>query len=193
VGVVEASAELCDGLDNDCDGSLMANELTSSTGTEVCGNGIDEDCDGSDLACAPTTKANGQTCSVGSECTSGYCVESVCCDTACSGDCKSCSTGTCSNSAEDSQPSGCDGTEQYCDSSGNCKDMDWVATGFTSDMNKECYGGAGGTFACKPSKIGDVACINNRDPVAGEQLSYEPFSVADTSGYQYSTWTCSYA
>jgi len=37
--------EACDGLDNNCDGKLSANEYTYSTGTEVC-NQKDDDCDG---------------------------------------------------------------------------------------------------------------------------------------------------
>jgi hypothetical protein len=56
------SAETCNGLDDDCDGS------------------VDEDC-----------KANGQSCTSDSECLSGFCVDDVCCDTACTGGCEVCS------------------------------------------------------------------------------------------------------
>ncbi len=40
------AAEICDGVDNNCDGSLMTNENTDSTGTENCLDNIDNDCDG---------------------------------------------------------------------------------------------------------------------------------------------------
>ncbi|MAG38452.1 hypothetical protein CMO90_00005, partial [Candidatus Woesearchaeota archaeon] len=41
--------EVCNGMDDDCDGSLMTNEYDYSTGVEIC-NGLDDDCDGSLMA-----------------------------------------------------------------------------------------------------------------------------------------------
>lgn len=66
VGEIGVSAEVCDGLDNDCDGSLMTNENLQSTGIEICGNGIDEDCDGSDAICTTYSWFTGEwgECSV---------------------------------------------------------------------------------------------------------------------------------
>jgi hypothetical protein len=39
------------------------------------------------------TKANGETCSAKEQCTSGFCVEGVCCNSACGGTCESCVAG----------------------------------------------------------------------------------------------------
>jgi hypothetical protein len=76
---------------------------TGSSCPTTCAN--DTGCKTGDW-CSGTTcvakKANGQTCPTGShECTSGNCVDGVCCDTPCTGQCEACdiggsSTGTCS-------------------------------------------------------------------------------------------------
>lgn len=45
------------------------------------------------------TRANGEACGAGGECRTGFCVDGVCCDTACNGVCESCAApvkGTCS-------------------------------------------------------------------------------------------------
>ncbi len=48
----------------------------------------------------PSSSADGASCTVGSNCTSGFCSGGVCCDTACTGSCTTCtatgSMGTCS-------------------------------------------------------------------------------------------------
>ena len=66
----EADAQLCDGKDNDCDGST------------------DENC--SDF---------GESCTTGETCPGGNCVDGVCCDTACESGCGACNLagteGTC--------------------------------------------------------------------------------------------------
>jgi hypothetical protein len=55
-------------------------------------------CDGAG-ACgpqkAPGTRAKGELCGAAAECSSGFCKDGVCCNTACTNPCQSCGTGTC--------------------------------------------------------------------------------------------------
>jgi hypothetical protein len=84
-----------------------------------------------------TAAAQGTSCALGTECTSGSCVDGVCCDTACAGLCQACSTakkggganGTCGPIAAGSDPdsecaataaSTC-GTSGACDGAGACQ------------------------------------------------------------------------
>jgi hypothetical protein len=80
------------------------------------------------------TKASGSPCSSGPECTSGFCVEGVCCGTACGERCKSCavpgSLGSCVNvpaggadplgGCPPSAESSC-GNDGRCDGGGSCR------------------------------------------------------------------------
>jgi hypothetical protein len=95
------SAETCDSIDNDCDGSV------------------------DDGVCL----ADGAACTMPSECASTKCVDGVCCDTACSGICQACTAakkgsggdGTCGNIANLTDPdSECAGAET-CNGSGSCQ------------------------------------------------------------------------
>lgn len=87
--------------------------------------------DAKDAACAPThfcavsncvpKKAIAAGCSAGSQCTSGFCSESVCCATACGGQCEACDTagsaGTClaiSGPPHGSKPKCSDGGSDVC-------------------------------------------------------------------------------
>ena len=76
-------------------------------------------------------KNNGQPCATAGECGSGYCMDFVCCDTACTGLCRSCalvgSAGKCTGLAKGQpDPSGlvpCAGA-MSCDGAGGCKKVD---------------------------------------------------------------------
>ncbi len=67
---------------------------------------------------------DGKACSVAQNCTSGYCVDGVCCQSACSGPCQQCNApgaeGTCTIERVNTDPLGvCDGS-QVCSTSGQC-------------------------------------------------------------------------
>jgi hypothetical protein len=83
----------CDGLDNDCDGTV--DEATCAAGTPCTGS---------------------------SQCASGFCTDGYCCNTACLGTCQSCGVngmvGTCAYYSSGADPENeCAGT---CDGAGGC-------------------------------------------------------------------------
>ena len=97
------------------DGSAKC--ATSCTASS-CGAGFYCDTTG---ACLPTL-VNGTSCSSGATCTSGYCVDGVCCDGKCDGQCESCkeaaSTGKCT--AVKGAPLA---THTACGGTGTCKGL----------------------------------------------------------------------
>ncbi len=73
------------------------------------------------------TKTDGSPCGNGPECASGFCVEGVCCGTACGGTCQSCavpgSMGTCTNvppGGSDPQGGCAPSPERSCGNDGTC-------------------------------------------------------------------------
>jgi hypothetical protein len=91
--------------------------------------------------CTAGKKPNGAVCTLDTDCASSLCVDGVCCDSACSGTCRSCkvtgSVGTCTL-----VPSG-------MDPRGSCKG--------TLPGSDACAGTCDGAGACKFSNLG-VAC-----------------------------------
>jgi hypothetical protein len=75
---------------------------------------------GPTASCISTLKTNGSTCGNGAECASGFCVDGVCCNRACSASCEACdiggAVGTCSQVLS-GQPHG---TRAPCSGSGAC-------------------------------------------------------------------------
>jgi len=128
-------------------------------------------------------KTNGTACSSGSECGSGYCVDSVCCDTACGGTCQACvfsktgsATGTCANITSNTDPdSECAGACKVCKSgscdnatadtdtegscTGNCDECDGAGAcrgdnTYCANTGSSCYClGSGTSYSCQ-------ACLN---------------------------------
>ena len=136
-GVVTASEACDDG--NEVDGDGCDSNCTAT----ACGNGVltpPEQCDdGNDVpgdGCEPDcTLVDGVACMMDEQCPSGFCVDGVCCDTACGGndlaDCQACSVtngaannGTCTVLAVDTVcragasecdvPEACDGAAVAC-------------------------------------------------------------------------------
>jgi hypothetical protein len=74
-------------------------------------------------ACGPATggpKPNGQLCGGGTECTSGFCKDGVCCNSACDTPCRTCETGTCVDVRRKPDPPECYGAVS-CNPTGKCQ------------------------------------------------------------------------
>jgi len=100
-----AKGYLCDGLGTceyeptgtDCSPHLCLNNQCANPCT------ADTDCVTGNFCDTGSCKAklpNGQQCTAGTQCSSGFCVDGVCCDSACTGQCEACDVspneGTCS-------------------------------------------------------------------------------------------------
>src|SRR5450432_426641 len=133
------TASTCDGLGT-CGGSEVR-----SCGNYRCANGsCNSKCTGNadcadGIACVIPTgscgpKLDGQQCAADGDCLNAHCVDSVCCNTACSGACRSCalagSVGKCTlaaNGASDPRNTCVDmtaatcGTDGKCDGTGGCR------------------------------------------------------------------------
>jgi hypothetical protein len=91
-------------------------------------------CDVATGACKVPGKPNGQACAAGSECSSSFCADKVCCDLACTGTCRACvmaqtgkPDGTCANVTAGMVDTGCVkqeastcGRDGTCDGAGAC-------------------------------------------------------------------------
>ncbi len=103
------SSEVCNGIDDDCDGAIdnglncgapgscqgglvscnntCVNTSSDSANCGSCGNNCGA---GNTCVSGVCKKANGQACSNFSQCQSNVCADGVCCATTCPGFCKSC-------------------------------------------------------------------------------------------------------
>jgi hypothetical protein len=124
---------------------------------------------------------NGAACSQASQCQSGFCVDGVCCNTACSGLCQACSNaktgsanGTCANITINTDPDNeCSGGASCsggaCTQGATCMTGSGCASGFCVDgfcCNSAC---SGLCQACSNAKTGGAngTCANvtvNTDP-----------------------------
>jgi hypothetical protein len=157
----------CDGLGN------CVNGQTSSCAPYVCltstcatGCGDDNGCVGGSYCAGSECKDkqdNGNACSSNHECGSGFCVESVCCDTACNGVCQACTAANKASGPDGSCGLAKPGTDAHgdcddegaisckrngsCDGAGACSLYDnGIACGITS-----CEGNVQTGFACDGS------------------------------------------
>ncbi|MDI1451100.1 hypothetical protein [Polyangium sp. 6x1] len=137
--------------DTACAGTCMACDLAATPG--VCAfvaNGQDDPvtCAGADETCdgaGACKKENAAACGDDTDCMSGHCVDSLCCDTACAGTCEACSAAK--------KGSGFDGV---------CGP---IALGTDPDMECTMPGTCDGAGMC----IGDIgdACMNGADCASG--------------------------
>ena len=98
-------------------------------------------------------EVTGIGCGTGADCPSGFCVDGVCCNTACNGTCQSCnvpgSPGTCTPIAAGTDPAGECGAGAACDGLGNCRKQNGGTCAQGSDcLSANCADG----FCC------DTAC-----------------------------------
>lgn len=126
-----------------CDGSACVSP-TSCTG--LCS--VDLDCQlgyycAADGTCKP--KANpGDSCTGGNTCASGYCVDGVCCNSACDGTCEACNlvdmAGTCSPYPSGSDPERECPAGQFCGGGRACV-IDVRPNGQACTENRSCQSG----------------------------------------------------
>jgi hypothetical protein len=96
--------------------------------------------------------ARGQRCTEAVACASGFCVDGVCCDSACGGPCRRCGDGTCTAIVGAVDPRSCtDG--RICDARGECL----KANGRPCASAQECASGSGADGVCCGSSC-DAAC-----------------------------------
>jgi hypothetical protein len=116
-------ANACSGRCHSCNqAGKLGTCLAVPQGTDPakeCGAGMV--CNGAEgcMATPPTLKQLGVTCSGGSECSSGFCADKVCCDTACNGDCQNCALGICLPVKRMDDVPECSGT-RTCNTKGMC-------------------------------------------------------------------------
>jgi hypothetical protein len=122
---VTASAEVCDGLDNDCNG--MVDDNAPCPNNQVCDRGI----------CVPPCGTGEFACAPGDTCADGFCVEKACVGVTCAAG-QTCKGGVCAGP--------CDGVKcpggQVC-RIGRCVDP---CASVTCDSDRVCEGGV-----CVPS------------------------------------------
>jgi len=173
-----AQSKTCGAVSDACGGMLSCNDgMKDGTETDVdCGGGT---------TCAIKC-AQGKKCAANSDCTSNFCVDGVCCNSACAGACQACTAakkgagadGACGSVAAGTDPDNectdqgaatC-GTNGVCDGAGACAKY---AAGTTcvaafcngSTLNKADTCNAsnmcvdGGAVSCAPYTCKNAACL----------------------------------
>ncbi len=118
-------------------------------------DGLETDVDCGGVTCAKC--AQGKACSANTDCGSGFCVEGVCCNSACSGSCQSClaaknngANGTCGNIAAGQTPkTACAIATDVCGTGGQCRCGDGAKDGTETDI--DCGGSVCGK--CGQGKV----------------------------------------
>ena len=126
--------------------SMCVTEAGSACG---CGTSATTATSSTTSATSSSGGALGAACMTNSACTSGYCVGGVCCDTACTGPCQSCTTGSCAllpRLMKGACPGG-----QACDSAGKCT----LVVGEPCATNGQCLTDLCVAGQCRCTKGGD--------------------------------------
>jgi MYXO-CTERM domain-containing protein len=157
---VTASTEVCDGLDNDCNG--MVDDKAPCAADRVCDRGV----------CVPPCSASEFPCAPGDTCKNGLCVDSACVDVTCDAG-KLCIAGVCKAPCDGVT---CPGT-QVC-RIGRCTDP---CQGVTCGSDRVCDGGicvaSCKCRSCEDGKVCDTsgACVDsgctNKTCATGEVCS----------------------
>ncbi|EYF00860.1 Hypothetical protein CAP_8949 [Chondromyces apiculatus DSM 436] len=130
-----------------CESACTGDCVSCANPTGTCANvdaGEPDTCGAGSVcnAMGVCQEENGQTCTDGDECLSGNCVDGVCCESACTGDCVSCAnpTGTCANVDAGEQDTCADGSA--CDGAGACQEVNGQAcTGEDECLSGFCVDG----------------------------------------------------
>ncbi|MFO0617547.1 MAG: proprotein convertase P-domain-containing protein [Polyangiaceae bacterium] len=144
---VQSNTDLCDGAGTcsdagtvncapyTCDAAGLACLTTCATDNECIAGDF---CDATSH-CVPKN-ANGTMCGGANACTSGNCIDGVCCNASCGADCFACnvagSVGVCSPVASGQTDGACTGTNS-CNGSGTCQKNDGQACA----LGSECVSG----------------------------------------------------
>jgi len=118
-------------IDAGATGGMLGTGGTGGTGGS--GNAVGGHDAGTDHPTITPTLANGDICTLAGDCKSGFCVDGVCCESACTGDCLTCAgadtNGSCIPADRGTNPRGkcldsgaatC-GSDGYCDGTGSCE------------------------------------------------------------------------
>lgn len=151
-----------DTTDVPIDGNDCTEDACNSDGTPfhppepiatICGDGINDTCDG----VGTCKQSNGKPCNAANECSSGYCVDDVCCENACDGTCSACNVspmtaGTCTMVPPGQKDTYgtivCSGIFS-CDGNGVCKKDNGQGCATASDcVNAQCVDGYCCNEAC---------------------------------------------
>ncbi len=143
--------ERCDGVCLRCDGGEPGRcvEVAGVEDRDTCAS--DSTCDAKG-ECKPKS---GQPCVSGAECSSGFCIDGLCCDGACDGACEACdlagAEGSCSAVPAGSDPDAECASGERCDGAGACLLVDGAAC----RASAECLGG---------SCVDEVCCADAECP-----------------------------